>query len=220
MKTLILDTSGSHTTAAVTESGALLGHSTERVQPLTHLHEQIRDLLAGLGLRVSDLHRIAVVTGPGSWTGLNIGVTAAKTLAQVLAAPIVELPSLDAIAADVQWAKGPVVAILDAKRGNVYRKVFETGGDGRPALGEGEAEVVAFEVVAAEFEAAAGEPLAVEYGTVFRERLAGLGRRVEALHREALTAEGLLRTLEAPGARELTGEDALRLAPRYLQKMV
>ena len=220
MKTLILDTSGSHTTAAVAEDGTLLGHVSERVQPLTHLHERIRGLLAGLGLRVSDLRRIAVVTGPGSWTGLNIGVTAAKTLAQVLTVPVVELSSLDALAADLSWPAGPVVALLDAKRGNVYRRVYETGDDGRPVLGEGEAEVVGFEEVAAELAAAPGEPLVVEYGTVFRERLAGLGGGVRALHRESLPAEGLLRSLEAGDARELTGEDALRLAPRFLQKMV
>jgi len=220
MKTLILDTSGSHTTAAVAEDGELLGCATERVQPLTHLHDQVRGLLAGLGLRVSDLQRIAVVTGPGSWTGLNIGVTAAKTLAQVLAAPVVALSSLDAVAADLDWPGGPVVALLDAKRGNVYRRVYETGDDGRPVLGEGEAEVAAFEDVAAELAAAPGEPLVVEYGTVFRERLAELGGRLRAVHRENLPAEGLLRSLEDAGARELTGEDALRLAPRYLQKMV
>ena len=220
MRTLIFDTSGSHTTAAVAEDGTLLGHVSERVQPLTQLHERIRGLLAGLGLRVSDLERIAVVTGPGSWTGLNIGVTAAKTLAQVLAAPVVALSSLDAVAADLDSPGGPVVALLDAKRGNVYRRVYETGDDGRPVLGEGEAEVAAFEDVAAELAAAPGEPLVVEYGTVFRGHLAELGNRARAIHRESLPAEGLLRSLEAAGARELTGEDALRLAPRYLQKMV
>jgi tRNA threonylcarbamoyladenosine biosynthesis protein TsaB len=220
MRTLILDTSGSHTTAAVAEDGTLLGHVSERVQPLTHLHEQVRDLLAGLGLGVSDLQRIAVVTGPGSWTGLNIGVTAAKTLAQVLAAPVVELSSLDAVAADLLWPAGPVVALLDAKRGNVYRKAFETGDDYRPVLGDGETEVVAFDEVAAELAAAPREPLVVAYGTAFRERLAGLGGRARAIHREVLPAEGLLRSLEAAGTRELTGEDALRLAPRYLQRLV
>jgi len=220
VKTLVLDTSGSHTTVAVTETGKLLGYLSEPVQPLIHLHAQVRTLLGGLDLPVPDLHRIAVVTGPGSWTGLNIGVTAAKTLAQVLAAPLVALSTLDAVAADLQWPSGPVMAVLDAKRGNVYRKAFETGEDGFPVLGEGEAEVVAFEAVAAELAAAPGEPLVVEYGTVFRERLAPLAPRVEALHREALTAEGLLRALEAPGARELNGEEVLRLAPRYLQKMV
>jgi hypothetical protein len=55
---------------------------------------------------------------------------------------------------------------------------------------------------------------------VFRERLAELGGRARAMHRDHPPAEGLLRSLEAAGARELTGEDALRLAPRYLQKMV
>lgn len=220
MTTLILDTSGTHTTAAVVSAGGLVGYSTQRVQPLTHLHLQARALLGGLGLEVSAVQRVAVVTGPGSWTGLNIGVTAAKTLAQVLAAPVVELSSLDAVAADLVWPAGPVVVILDAKRGNVYRAVLRAGEDGRPVLGEGEAEVAAFEEVAAELATAPGEPLVVEYGTAFRERLADLPGRVRAIHREYLPPEGLPRSLEAAGGRELTGEAALRLAPRYLQKMV
>lgn len=217
--TLLLDTSGPYTTAAVADAGELLGASTVREPPLTHLHEAVRGLLAGLGLRVSDLARIAVVTGPGSWTGLNIGVTAAKTLAQVLAVPLVPLSSLDALVADLEWTEGPVVALLDAKRGNVYRAVYEAGADGRPRPTGAEIDVVAFEELAAELEGATGTPLVAEYGEVFRERLEALGGRARLLTRDHLPPEGLLHALRA-AAPPLTGDDALTLSPRYLQRMV
>lgn len=224
--TLLLDTSGSHTTVVVAAGEELLGTSTLRMPPLTHLHGQVRSQLEGLGLRAVDLGRIAVVTGPGSWTGLNIGVTAAKTLAQVLEAPLVGLSALEALVADLVLPvgpvgpAGPVVALLDAKRGNVYRVSYEVGDDGRPALGRAEAEVVAFEELAAELEGAPETPLVVEYGDAFRERLETLGGKVRVLARLHLTPEGLLRALGAAGAPDLTGEEALTLSPRYLQRMV
>lgn len=219
-RTLLLDTSGPSTTAAVAEGGALLAAATVREPPLTHLHEVVRGLLAGLDLRIADLERIAVVTGPGSWTGLNIGVTAAKTLAQVLAVPLVPLSSLDALVADLEWAEGPVVALLDAKRGNVYRAAHEAGEDGRPRLAGTEIDVVSFEELSAELEATAGTPLAVEYGEVFRERLEGMGRGAHVLARDHLPPEGLLAALQAAAAPPLTGEEALTLSPLYLQRMV
>ncbi|HSL83839.1 MAG TPA: tRNA (adenosine(37)-N6)-threonylcarbamoyltransferase complex dimerization subunit type 1 TsaB [Thermoanaerobaculia bacterium] len=221
-RTLLLDTSGPYTTAAVAEGGTLLEASSVREPPLTHLHEGVRGLMAGLGLRVADLARIAVVTGPGSWTGLNIGVTAAKTLAQVLGVPLVPLSSLDALVADLEWTEGPVVALLDAKRGNVYRAAYEAGEDGRPRLPGPETEVVPVPERGAAIRAAPGAPLAVEYGAAFRERLEALGGPARLLARDHLSPEGLLRSyLQATAtAPPLTGDDALTLSPRYLQRMV
>lgn len=219
VRSLLLDTSGPCTTVAVAEGGALVGAATLREPPLTHLHEGVRGLLTDLGLRVADLERIAVVIGPGSWTGLNIGVTAAKTLAQVLEVPLVPLSSLDALVADLAWTEGPVVALLDAKRGNAYRALYETGGEGRPRLTGAGAEVVPFEALAAELGAAPGKPLVVEYGEVFRERLEALGGAAHLLTRDHIPPEGILAALGA-AAPPLTGEDALTLSPHYLQRMV
>ena len=220
VRSLLLDTSGPYTSAAVAEGGELLGAITVREPPLTHLHEGVRGLLAGLGLGVADLGRIAVVTGPGSWTGLNIGVTAAKTLAQVLAVPLVPLSSLDALVADLEWTEGAVVALLDAKRGNAYRAVYEAGEDGRPRLAGAEIDVVPFEELTAALEGGPGTPLVVEYGEVFRERLEALAGAARLLTRDHIPPGGLLAALQAATAPPLTGEDALTLSPRYLQRMV
>ena len=106
MRTLIIDTSGPFTTVLVAEESSLSTASILHGRPAEHLHEQIQTSLSCLHIEPSDLDRIAVVVGPGSWTGLNIGVTAAKTLAQVLEIPLSPIRTLDALVA------GPFKACL------------------------------------------------------------------------------------------------------------
>jgi tRNA threonylcarbamoyladenosine biosynthesis protein TsaB len=67
-----------------------------------------------------DLAGLAVAVGPGSFTGLRIAVSTAKGLALALGIPIAAVPTLDAMAAALPWASLPVVAVLDARKGEVY----------------------------------------------------------------------------------------------------
>ena len=67
-----------------------------------------------------DLAGLAVAVGPGSFTGLRIAVSTVKGLALALGLPIAAVPTLDAMAAAVPWASLPVVAVLDARKGEVY----------------------------------------------------------------------------------------------------
>ena len=90
----------------------------------------IRALLDRQGLRPGDVEAIAVVIGPGSYTGLRIGLTAAKTLAFATGAVLVSLDSLEVIASNAP-ADAPRVAVAaDAQRGDVYVAEFvrEAGG--------------------------------------------------------------------------------------------
>ena len=171
MRTLIFDTSGPYATVAVAEDDALTAYASFRIKPLQHLHGMAQTVTAQLGMRVADAERIAVVTGPGSWTGLNIGVTAAKTLAQVLALPVVELGTLDALVADRRWVAGPVCALLDAKRANVYCGLYPTAEDGSVLLREGELEMLPIAELNARLAAGDGRPLVVEYGDTYRRDL-------------------------------------------------
>ena len=216
MHTLIIDTSGRYSTAAMVRAGALAAFTTLEAQPLIHLHAEIREMCAKLPLEMSRIQRIGVVTGPGSWTGLNIGVTAAKTLAQVLGADVVELSSLDVLVAGERWTGGKVHALLDAKRGNVYCASYPTGAAGRVELAAGEARVLPFEDWREEVRNEGGAPLVVEYGNVFGERLEGLFKRSRAF----LPPEGLLAALLARGDDAVTGVEAMTLAPRYMQRLV
>jgi tRNA threonylcarbamoyladenosine biosynthesis protein TsaB len=87
-------------------------------------------VLADLGLRSADLGGIAVTVGPGSFTGLRIGVAAAQGLALAQGLPIVGISSLEALAHGAAGWWGPLVPCLDARRGEVYFCACHAGADG------------------------------------------------------------------------------------------
>ena len=217
MRTLILDTSGRYTTVVLDHDGEAIASASYRLQPLSYLHATIHEILGRVDLTLTDLDRLAIVTGPGSWTGLNIGVTAAKTLAQVVDLPLVPLTSLDALVAGLSWPTGRVYGILDAKRDKVYCSVYSCDEGGRVSLAESEIELVPFQQLADRLAAEEGQPLVVEYGAVFHHRLVEQQPRVRVSSRERLSAAGLVETLHARQQRVLEGDAILGLVPLYLQ---
>ncbi len=88
---------------------------------------QIADLLAQLGLGRLDIGGLAAASGPGSFTGLRVGLAAVKGLAEVLQVPIAVVSVLEALAAE-DGREGKVVAALDAGRGEVFAAEFEVSG--------------------------------------------------------------------------------------------
>jgi len=92
------------------------------------LFPALEDLLARAGVGYGDLTRIAVTTGPGSFTGLRIGLSAARGLALALDIPVLGIPSLLALSLTAQC--DPVAVLLDAKRGEAYFQAFS--GPGMP----------------------------------------------------------------------------------------
>jgi len=96
----------------------------------------IRALLAEAGLGLDDLHAVAVDAGPGSFTGVRVGVATAKSLAFALGIPTVPVGSLTALAA-LAPAEDTVLPVRDAGRGTLYHAVFGPEVDGvRPTLVE------------------------------------------------------------------------------------
>ena len=93
------------------------GHQ-ERLAPMA------QQMMAQAGVSFSQLERIAVTVGPGSFTGLRVGIAFAKGLASALDLPTVGVGSLEALAAE---ADGLVFAIVDARRDQVYLQGFEDG---------------------------------------------------------------------------------------------
>lgn len=81
------------------------------------------------GITPADLGGIAVTMGPGSFTGLRIGMAAAKSLAQVLNIPIKGISTLETLAFNVLGVPGLICPILDAQRNQVYAAIYYTGED-------------------------------------------------------------------------------------------
>ena len=105
--------------AAFTQSG--------RRRHVETLAPAMEDLFARVGLVPTDLHLVAVDIGPGLFTGLRVGVAAAKGLAQALGIGVVALSSLDILTrAAVQFGhRGYILAAVDARRGEVFAAVCE-----------------------------------------------------------------------------------------------
>ena len=124
---LAIDTCLFACSAAVVRDGAVLA---ARVEPMSRGHqERLAPLVAEVmaeagGVGFDQLDRIAVTVGPGSFTGLRVGLAFAKGLSAALAIPAVGVGSLEALA---QPHKGRVFAVLDAKRGQVYLQAFADG---------------------------------------------------------------------------------------------
>lgn len=77
------------------------------------------------GYSLGDVDAIAVTTGPGSFTGLRIGLATAKGLAFAGSKPIIGIPTLDAIAYNISWRSGLICPILNARKGEVYTSFYQ-----------------------------------------------------------------------------------------------
>ncbi|MFA9186927.1 tRNA (adenosine(37)-N6)-threonylcarbamoyltransferase complex dimerization subunit type 1 TsaB [Flavobacterium sp. FBOR7N2.3] len=90
------------------------------------LHVFIEESIAAAGISFKDLVAIAVSQGPGSYTGLRIGVSAAKGLCFALEIPLIAVDTLQSLAAQATIENGLIVPMLDARRMEVYSAVFSS----------------------------------------------------------------------------------------------
>jgi tRNA threonylcarbamoyladenosine biosynthesis protein TsaB len=126
---LSIETSTSVCSVAVHESGHLLSlvEVTETGAHAEQLMQLVVDAVGKANLQLSNLDAIAVSEGPGSYTGLRIGVSTAKGLAFGLNLPLISINTLQALASAVVAEKGGlIIPVLDARRMEVYREVFCT----------------------------------------------------------------------------------------------
>lgn len=126
MIVLALDTCLFACSAAVVRDGAVLA---SRIEPMSRGHQErlaplVAEVMDEAGLGFDQLDRVAVTVGPGSFTGLRVGLAFAKGLSAALGIPAVGIGSLEALA---QSHAGRVFAVLDAKRGQVYLQAFADG---------------------------------------------------------------------------------------------
>lgn len=129
MKILAMDTSSCNATVAVCDENKILGEYTVSND---RAHSQIimpmlEDLLKHCALTVNDIDVFAVALGPGSFTGLRIGIAAMKTLAQALSKPIIGVSSLDLTASSFFASDKVICPIFDARRNDVYNALYLNG---------------------------------------------------------------------------------------------
>ena len=126
MKILALETSAVTASVAVTEDEKLLTQSFQN-SGLTHsatLMPMVSDLLKNTGLTLEEMDVIAVACGPGSFTGIRIGVSAAKGLAWPGDKPCAPCSTLESMAWQCAHMEGEVCAVMDARRKQVYNARF------------------------------------------------------------------------------------------------
>jgi tRNA threonylcarbamoyladenosine biosynthesis protein TsaB len=87
-------------------------------------------VLADAGWAARDVQGLAVAVGPGSFTGLRVGISTTKGLALALGVPVAAVPTLDAMAATVPWAAVRVCPVLTARRDEVYAAFYRWAGEG------------------------------------------------------------------------------------------
>src|SRR6266852_7071139 len=126
MKVLALESATLSGGAALVDGERLLGEVTldVAVNHSERLMAAVDRLVSECGLSPHDLDGLAVSIGPGSFTGLRVGIATVKGLGLALDLPVAAVPTLDALAARLPFADAPVCPILDARKGEVYLSLY------------------------------------------------------------------------------------------------
>ena len=195
MKLMVVDTALGLCTAGVFAiDGTGVRRLGLRSEPMAKGHSEriagfARDAAAQAGVGFPDLDRIGVTVGPGSFTGLRVGLAFAQGLGAALDRPVVGVSALDALAASADRA-ATVAALIDARRGQVYAR-FWRGGEP-----EGPAEALSLDAAAARIADLGSDAVLVGSGAalfaevaVGRPALTLAGPAPEALARLAAAAD-------------------------------
>ncbi|MDI3328853.1 MAG: tRNA (adenosine(37)-N6)-threonylcarbamoyltransferase complex dimerization subunit type 1 TsaB [Alicyclobacillaceae bacterium] len=238
MAVLALDTATADLSVAVGEGGRLLAEVVLQLEKhhSAHVLHWIERLLAACGKGPGDIHTVVVGVGPGSYTGVRVGVTVAKTLAWARNLPVVSVSTLAGLAGYGRYFPGVVVPMIDARRQRVYAAIFAGGGglrregadrvwgipdlldvlaeDGRPVLALGDGAVRYRDLL----EDRLGERLAVGRPDVVRMRAAHL---LTWFWDAVLSRDSREESGEDVGKTEdvgvLEGQAVHGLVPQYLQ---
>ncbi len=175
----------------------------------TEAMPRIDNLLASAGVEVTDLAGVVVAQGPGTFTGLRVGMSVAKGLAVALGIPIVGIPTLEAIALPWVLADRQVVAMLPAGRGRLVWQRIPHGRQSGPPVNGTPAELLA------SLDGAGVDAIVGELPAALREALSGAS--VPVLGEPGLTSRiGAVALLGAHRLRHGDADDLVTLEPLYI----
>ena len=140
MLLLGIDTSGKTASVAACTENSVLAQTTVYTK-LTHSQVILpicKDVLKSAGLTLSDVDVIAAAAGPGSYTGLRIGIAAVKAMCFALDKPCIGISTLESLAYNVPLHKGIICAVMAARLNLVYCSVFRSDGRSITRLSEDE----------------------------------------------------------------------------------
>ena len=218
---LSIDSSTPVAGIAVSDGMQLLGEITlntknthsEKLMPL------VKHLLDELALSVNDLDAIAVTQGPGSFTGLRIGMATAKGLAQGAGKKLIAVPTLDCLAQNLLHYPGIICPIMNAQKKQVYTAIYRSGRDKLERLSDYQA--IAVEQLAAQLKELkedvwfVGDGVAA-FADVFQELLGDACRFTDG--HNILPRAGALAMLAAERASEEQFDDLYQAELIYIRK--
>ena len=126
---LNIETSTTNCSVSLSKDGETLVLKEDYDTNYSHaerLHVYIDEVLKKAEVSISDIDAVAISKGPGSYTGLRIGVSTAKGLCFSANKPLISIPTLEALANQLKINEGVIVAMLDARRMEVYSAVYNT----------------------------------------------------------------------------------------------
>ena len=183
MLLLGLETSTSRSSVALVDQEGVVASATLGV-PRRHgefVAPAIEFCLAQAGLDVDRITGVAVGIGPGLFTGLRVGIATAQTFATGRHLPVVGLSGLDVLAFRARYASGPICAVIDARRGELYWAFYRSSPGG--VQRQGELTLGTVDQLAAEIEAQREDCLVVgDGGLSYREQLSSTDVEIAGPH--------------------------------------
>jgi tRNA threonylcarbamoyladenosine biosynthesis protein TsaB len=133
MHTLSINTSTKQYSLAVMKGESLLGEYTlpSGPQHFAHLMPSLNNLLMQTGIGPEQLNALIVALGPGSFTGVRIGLAVAKGFSQSLGIPIIGIPTLLAMASQLPYTKENICPLVTSRKGEIFTALFRWSNNGR-----------------------------------------------------------------------------------------
>ena len=132
---LNIETSSKNCSVSISKNEKIIGLREQSYDEYSHsksLHTFIEEILNETQLSAKDLSAVAISEGPGSYTGLRIGVSAAKGICIALNIPLISIDTMQNLARKIQFSEGLIIPAMDASRDEIYFSIFQPDESGIP----------------------------------------------------------------------------------------